>query len=125
MLKAIDTIASGLNSLPTLTSKACAHRGCAAVGDSRFCDLHKNNQDHRSSAARRGYNRRHRAWRELVLAAHPICEACRHAEAIVADHIVPLSAGGDYSLENGQGLCARCHAQKTARERLTRYPRGQ
>jgi len=51
-----------------------------------------------------------------VLARDPVCRICWKAAATVADHIKPLSRGGDWSLENGQGLCHPCHSRKTAQE---------
>jgi len=56
----------------------------------------------------------------MVLARCPICKMCRETLANVADHIVPLDpkdpAAGDWSLENGQGLCHGCHNIKTKNE---------
>jgi len=51
-----------------------------------------------------------------VLARDPICRSCRRAPSTEADHIVPLAQGGDWSLENGQGLCKTCHSRKTRRQ---------
>ena len=62
----------------------------------------------------------------MVLARNPLCvdPFKRHPNAAVlstiADHIVPLHDGGGWALENGQGLCGRCHAVKTARETMSR-----
>jgi 5-methylcytosine-specific restriction protein A len=52
----------------------------------------------------------------LILARDPICRICKVEASTVADHIVPLRRGGDWGLENGQGLCASCHGKKTAKE---------
>jgi 5-methylcytosine-specific restriction protein A len=76
----------------------------------------------RGSASSRGYGARHRRWRDVVLARDPICRDPykRHPGVVVpstvADHVVPLSKGGTWSLSNGQGLCASCHGHKTAIE---------
>ena len=78
----------------------------------------------RGTAASRGYNARHRRWRKLVLARDPACVMCLEmghvTPATVADHVNPIDpanpAAGDWSLENGQGLCQTCHNRKTARE---------
>ena len=44
----------------------------------------------------------------------PVGKRCL-AAATHADHILPLRLGGaPYELENGQGLCAPCHAVKTS-----------
>lgn len=68
----------------------------------------------RGTTAERGYGARHRRWRAMVLARDPICRACGRVPSTVADHVIPLHAGGDWSLENGQGLCRACHARKSA-----------
>lgn len=77
----------------------------------------------RPSAAARGYcDTAHRKWRQAVLtrdawacrACGRVCSGDREAHA---DHIVPVSAGGErYSLDNGQTLCASCHGRKTRAE---------
>jgi hypothetical protein len=76
----------------------------------------------RPSASARGYNRRWRRLRRLVLACKPLCAdpfGFHAAEgsvevAIAVDHIVPKSCGGRDALDNLQGLCASCHSRKTA-----------
>jgi 5-methylcytosine-specific restriction protein A len=74
----------------------------------------------RGSAASRGYGRRHEKWRKLILHRDPLCKIARFcdglAPSVVADHITPLRAGGDYSIENGQGACERCHNWKRSIE---------
>ena len=80
----------------------------------------------RPNAAARGYcDKAHRAWRAAVLTRDAwqcrecsrVCSGDREAHA---DHIVPISQGGDrYSLDNGQCLCRSCHSRKTRREQAT------
>jgi len=70
--------------------------------------------DARESAAKRGYGRTHRRWRQMILHRHPICTRCNRAPATVADHIIPWQDGGEkYALDNGTGLCHTCHNTKT------------
>jgi 5-methylcytosine-specific restriction protein A len=62
-----------------------------------------------------------RAVRAAFLRAHPLCEECaargRKVAATVADHVVPLKAGGArFGWTNLQALCVSCHNRKTARE---------
>ncbi|MFF2621230.1 HNH endonuclease [Oerskovia jenensis] len=52
------------------------------------------------------------------------------AVATEADHVVPDAEGGaPFALENGQAVCAECHADKTkleaarGREKFSRYRR--
>jgi 5-methylcytosine-specific restriction enzyme A len=62
------------------------------------------------------------AWRRDVLRRDPWCRdpGGRHPSELrastAADHVLPLTAGGSWELENGQGLCASCHAAKTTAE---------
>ena len=74
--------------------------------------------DHRPSAARRGYGSNWRRRREQVLSREPLCRSCsdqgKTVEATDVDHIVPLADGGDHSDDNLQPLCHECHSRKTA-----------
>lgn len=64
------------------------------------------------------------AWRRLrqvVLDKDPLCVECKKKGTLtpssVADHIRPISEGGDpWDLENLQGLCEICHNKKSAIE---------
>jgi 5-methylcytosine-specific restriction protein A len=94
----------------------------------RLPSARRRDESTRPSAAARGYcDRAHRAWRQAVLTRDAwACRACGrvcsdHREAH-ADHIVPISQGGErYSVANGQTLCASCHGRKTrAEQRDTR-----
>lgn len=79
--------------------------------------------ENRPNAAARGYcDNAHKKWRMAVLVRDAYqCQSCGkicggHRDAH-ADHILPISQGGArYELENGQCLCASCHARKTLRE---------
>lgn len=111
----------------------CQRPGCRALADARYCAEHAPAERgrfdrERGSAASRGYGRRHERWRKMILARDPLCmiqKLCGRgispdalpAPATHADHIVPVRAGGEWSMENGQGACQRCHGWKTALER--------
>ncbi len=62
------------------------------------------------------------ALRRRRLALHPVCAGCAKLGLVVPtefiDHILALAAGGEDVDENVQGLCALCHAIKTAEEAL-------
>jgi len=65
-------------------------------------------------------NRRFRWMRSAFLMRHPVCAMCQHEVATELDHV--MRHRGDSGLfwdqNNWQGLCARCHGIKTAREVL-------
>ncbi len=69
-------------------------------------------RDSENSTAR-GYDRRWRKLRLLVLHEEPLCRMCREIGkttlATVVDHIKPRSDGGGNERENLQPLCAPCH----------------
>ena len=109
--------------MPNRPGRLCVGTNCGVIvhyPDTR-CATHKlmlsqADQRRRGNSAQRGYDARHRHWRKMVLARHPICCDCHMALSTHADHIVPLSKGGTWKLENGQGLCQSDHNKKTALE---------
>ena len=104
--------------MPTRTLKHCAEPGCGALVAKGRCARHRvTHEHHRCSSAARGYGGHHRRWRVPILRRDRICRLCHAAPSTEADHIIPLSRGGTWALENGQGLCKRCHGQKTRRDR--------
>jgi 5-methylcytosine-specific restriction protein A len=86
----------------------------------RCADCAKAADRARGSRQQRGYGPEHQRWRAAVLARDPWCVACLargvYTESTVADHIVALRRGGGFDLENGQGLCSRCHGVKSVRQ---------
>lgn len=67
--------------------------------------------------------RKLQAIRERVLTAEPRCAVCGR-RAVEVDHIKPIFKGGDddpLDDSNRQGLCNKCHADKTRRD-LNRRP---
>jgi len=114
--------------MATKPAKPCLYPRCPgkALSGSAYCDKHRKqrrreSEVNRPSPAVRGYGARHQKWREIILARDPLCVIClaegRTVPSKVADHIIPLSQGGDWTPENGQGLCESCHNRKTAKER--------
>ena len=73
--------------------------------------------DNRASAHKRGYDRRWRRLRLLILNRDPICmeHGCNQPSTDV-DHIKPKAEGGSDDAANLQGLCHRHHSAKTVRE---------
>ena len=92
-----------------------------------YCDKHlrsirRQQDEHRGSAAARGYDARWRKARVVYLGLHPLCAECRRhgstVAASVVDHIQPHKGNRKLFWEesNWQALCKRCHDAKTARE---------
>lgn len=63
------------------------------------------------------------AVRKVILHRDRICAHCGEAPSTQADHIKPVSEGGDHSPSNGQGLCDPCHDRKTRAEAKRGYKR--
>lgn len=102
----------------------CAYPGCIGLAPDgeRYCAAHKSvmaitEQDRRGSAIQRGYGRRWRKLRLMVLARDPVCKhpGCNELATDV-DHIVPKALGGTDAMDNLQGLCHAHHSAKTATE---------
>ena len=114
--------------MPTSAPTPCRYPGCpvllAAPG---YCDKHlrsirRQQDEHRGSAASRGYDARWRKARALYLNRHPLCAECRRhgrtVAASVVDHIQPHKGNRTifWDERNWQALCKPCHDTKTARE---------
>ncbi len=56
-------------------------------------------------------------WRAAVIARDGACVDCGATAVLEADHIVPLSRGGGYTLENGAARCHGCHTRRTTAQR--------
>jgi 5-methylcytosine-specific restriction endonuclease McrA len=50
-----------------------------------------------------------------LFAKYPVCLKCGSAEDLTHDHVVPLSLGGDHTIENSQVLCRSCNASKATK----------
>lgn len=109
---------------PSQLPKRCGYSGCKEfVGHGvKYCQAHQRKKYHEADMIRGGGDPFYKTsqWykiRNHVIQSHPICKVCQVAIATHVDHIKPRSAGGaDYDLANLQPICARCHAQKTAKE---------
>lgn len=78
--------------------------------------VHKRKELYRPSAAKRGYGRKWRELRHLVISRDPVCRSCQHHLTQEVDHIKRKADGGTDDLNNLQGLCRACHKDKTSRE---------
>lgn len=72
----------------------------------------------RPSSHARGYGRRWRELRSLVINRDPICRQCRDHLTQEVDHIKRKADGGSDDLNNLQGLCRACHQAKTKAENV-------
>ncbi|WP_430229892.1 HNH endonuclease [Nitrosomonas communis] len=65
--------------------------------------------------------RKRQEARARIFRVNPLCVECwkagRVKQAEELDHIVPLHKGGTNDDENLQGLCQKCHSEKSAMER--------
>lgn len=56
--------------------------------------------------------------REYLFRRQPLCAACGVRASTIRDHIIPLSQGGEDTYANTQGICEKCHTEKTLTEAL-------
>lgn len=55
---------------------------------------------------------RSRSFAPEVIKRDKCCQECGEQHGLQAHHIIPISDGGDDTLENGIALCRGCHADK-------------
>lgn len=103
---------------PMAAPRRCAEYGCAAYATKQSkCDDHYHPWETKSKRNSVHTQAELRAWAKQILRRDRQCMACGEKQATEADHIIPISEGGaGLSLENGQGLCHRCHWYKTRQE---------
>jgi 5-methylcytosine-specific restriction enzyme A len=107
--------------MPSKPLRPCNKVGCPSLTRERYCESHKqlttNYDQHRESAAKRGYGAKWRKARAFYLSINPICVRCGDG-ATVVDHITPHKGdmGLFWSVSNWQPLCKPCHDRKTAKE---------
>lgn len=54
--------------------------------------------------------------RHVVLVEEPICMVCMRRPSSQVDHKIPLCKGGTDDRENLQGICEKCHDEKTCKD---------
>jgi 5-methylcytosine-specific restriction protein A len=112
--------------MPRKAKRPCAHPGCPALTDGRFCEAHakqdagEDERYRRDPDTRKRYGRAWKRIRDRYIAAHPLCEQCerdgRLTPAQEVHHIKPLSEGGTHDAENLMALCSSCHSGITLGE---------
>lgn len=97
----------------------CSEPGCSLLVSSGFCSEHApkpwagSDPLNRRIRGGRGQRIRKKVMAKYRWCAWPGCNQL----ATEADHIVPLSEGGDPGPENMHGLCTDHHTRKTREER--------
>ena len=80
---------------------------------------HPNRDEHRCQAYRQFNSKRGRgrvereAWVAIIEAFGGVCAYCGSDEPLEVDHFVPISLGGDQSLDNFIPACRSCNAIKS------------
>jgi len=97
-------------------ARPCLNCGIATTDGNRCRECRLEFQKERHAGLRKPYA--NPEWRKLsrqVRAERPYCEACGSTEDLTADHIVPLSRGGDLivPLSELRVLCRVCHGKLT------------
>jgi len=109
--------------------KMCNKQGCCQLIDhgNRYCEQHQQQEhqrydQHRESAAKRGYDHKWRQARITYLKRNPLCVQCMKEGKVVAatvvDHIIAHKGNQRlfWDKSNWQPLCKLHHDQKTVRE---------
>lgn len=99
-------------------NRPCLASGCPSLaGKTGYCARHEQPILAERSRLKRLYKSPlHQQWRKVILQRDKICTKCGKAPAIVADHKKPLRFGGDWSYDNGAGMCKACHGRKSVVE---------
>lgn len=109
-----------------LPRKPCTYPGCSALTDGKTsrCAKHPRAQWQGNATAqgKRITGSRLQKARAELFARAPLCAQCeregRTALAVIRDHVVPLSEGGEDMDGNTQGLCQECSDRKSTAERM-------
>ena len=86
------------------------HGHCPTCNTAR----HRTRETRRGNRHQRGYTTEHEHNRRTLLANHPDCHWCGNP-ATVADHLIPLSAGGTNHPANLVPACTPCNSRRTTR----------
>ena len=103
---------------PGCAASAVQHSRCAPHARVQRATLWDQSARVPRSSTALGYDRQWRRRRAAYLLVHPFCVWCGALGLTVmatqVDHVVAKSLGGSDDEGNLQGLCAACHARKTA-----------
>ena len=113
--------------------KRCNHRTCRTLidYDKRYCSKHKGTSHQRYDASRdkdtKGFyssSRWTKMARQTKLRDGYLCQECLsnglYVQGNIADHIIPVNQdwGKRWDMGNLQTLCASCHNEKSAKEKM-------
>lgn len=94
-------------------SKACKFAANTLPGTPREKKRqYQRNRDLRERVARSIRHHTLSEWKALLARHGGRCVKCGSSDRIERDHIIPISKGGDDSIENIQPLCKRCNCSK-------------
>jgi 5-methylcytosine-specific restriction protein A len=96
---------------PRRALKPCPQPGCRALVERGRCAGHRL----RPTRQQQGYTNEWLRLSRAAIADQPWCSRCGSTDDLTADHIVPLSAGGESVIENMQTLCRSCNSRKGGR----------
>jgi 5-methylcytosine-specific restriction protein A len=81
------------NLMPYVAPRMCSQcRRVIPLGPCRTCQRSRDKA--RGTPADRGYDARHREWREAVLNRDRVCRMCHMEPSTVADHVLSIGKGG-------------------------------
>lgn len=111
--------------MPGRSFKPCSYPGCGQLTKDRSgrCEQHPKTawERHAGNEVTRKRGTTLIRLRRQLFARDPLCAMCKAAGrvtlAVIRDHIVPLTEGGQDVESNVQGLCVECHDQKSLAER--------
>lgn len=111
--------------MPQRAPSACRRPGCRGIVRNGVCSvcgpLRRQSQvahdERRGTAASRGYGRRWRKVRAMVLGQHPVCAECERQGRVTlatdVHHKIAKRDGGLDTFDNLEPLCHRCHSRIT------------
>lgn len=111
-----------VNTEPRVLYRACAKPGCPGITTGIYCEKHdeaKSQVKRRKSSEYQSLykTKRYLKRRQVFLSLNPWCTRCGTV-ATELDHIVPHKGSTTrfFDEKNWQGLCKRCHDNKTSSE---------
>ena len=120
--------------MPMKQKHPCNYVGCGKATYDRYCEVHapvmearhkqymKQVDEHRGSAASRGYDARWQRARKAYLSDNPLCVEClklnKLVTATVVDHVISHKGNRELfsDVSNWQALCKYHHDSKTMKE---------